>query len=161
MSNQSLGIYLRDHLAGAVAAIEILGLLHDNHADEPLGEFARALRADVEADRATLAELAERAGGGSSVVKEATAWLSAKVGRLKLGRDAAGTLGTLEALESVALGILGKLALWRGLVLVGPTDPRLSDVDFGRLAMRAEAQHERVEERRLEAVRAALGDRPG
>ncbi len=160
MSGESLGIYLRDHLAGAAAAIEILGLLHDNHADEPLGEFARVLRADVEADRAILAELAERAGGGSGVVKEATAWLSAKVGRLKLGRDGAGGLGTLEALETVALGILGKLALWRALVLVAPTDPRLSGADFGRLATRAEAQHERVEERRLEAARAALGAGP-
>jgi hypothetical protein len=157
MSGESLGIYLRDHLAGAAAAIEILDLLHDNHAGEPLGKFAQVLRVDVEADRAVLAGLAQRAGGGPSVVKEATAWLSAKVGRLKLGRDAAGTLGTLEALETLALGILGKLALWRALVLVAPAEPRLSGVDFGRLATRAETQHERVEERRLEAARASLG----
>jgi hypothetical protein len=158
MSDQSLGVYLRDHLAGAAAAVEILALLREQHAGEPLGEFAATLRGEIEADRAILVDLAEHAVGGSSVVKEATAWLSAKVGRIKLGRD--GPLGTLEALETVALGVLGKLALWRALLLVAPGDPRLDGVDFGRLATRAESQHEQLEERRLEAARVALGPDP-
>jgi hypothetical protein len=157
MSSDSLAIYLRDHLAGA-AAVDLLELLRDQYAGEPLGEFAEEILGDVEADRAALATLAQRVGGEPGVLKDATAWIGAKVARLKLGRHVAGSLGTFEALETLALGILGKLSLWRALVLVAPYDVRLAGVDFGRLAARAETQHDRVEERRLEAARPALGD---
>ena len=84
--SDNLGTYLRDHLAGAAAAIEILQLLQDHYTGESLARFCAELRVDVESDRAVLLELAERAGGGSSVLKEATAWLGAKISRLKLGR---------------------------------------------------------------------------
>lgn len=156
MSDDPLVTYLRDHLAGAAAAVELLEALRDQHTGEPLGGFAAQILADVQSDRATLAGIAERVGGEPGVVKEATAWIAAKAARLKLGRQVAGALGTFEALETIALGILGKLSLWRALVLVAQSDPRLAGIDFGRLAARAEAQHDRVEERRLEAARAAL-----
>src|SRR5262245_8052106 len=156
MRDEYLLTYLRDHLAGAAAADELLKLLREQHDGEPLGEFAAELLVEVEADRAALAELTERLGGSSSVLKEATAWVSAKVSRVKLGQRGGGDLDTLEALETLALGILGKLALWRTLVLVESANPRLAGLDFGRLAVRAEAQHDRVEERRLEAARVAL-----
>jgi hypothetical protein len=149
MGGDSLATYLRDHLAGATAAIDLLELLRDQHAGEPLGEFAAEMLADVEADRAALAAVAQRVGGEPGVLKDATAWIGV-----------AGGLGTFEALEALALGVLGKLALWRALVLVAPSDPRLAGVDFGWLATRAETQHDRVEERRLEAARSALGDEP-
>jgi hypothetical protein len=161
MSDDPLVTYLLDHLAGAAAAVDLLETLRDQHAGEPLAGFAAEILADVESDRATLASLAERVGGEPSVVKETAAWIAAKVARLKLGRHVAGALGTFEALETVALGIFGKLTLWRALVLVARCDPRLEGVDFGQLAARAEAQHERVEERRLEAARAALGPGSG
>jgi hypothetical protein len=75
---------------------------------------------------------------------------------LKLRRRAAGGLGTFEALEALALGILGKLALWRALAVSAAADARLRGVDFDHLAARAQAQHARVEERRLEAARVVL-----
>ena len=129
MSGDALATYLRDHLAGAAAAVDLLELLRDQHAGEPLGEFAAEILADVEADRAALAAVAQRVGGEPGVLKDATAWIGAKVARLKLGRHVAGDLGTFEALETLALGIVGKLALWRALVLVAPSDPRLVGVD--------------------------------
>ena len=128
MSGDALATYLRDHLAGAAAAVDLLELLRDQHAGEPLGEFAAEILADVEADRAALAAVAQRVGGEPGVLKDATAWIGAKV------------------------------ALWRALVLVAPSDPRLVGVDFGWLATRAEAQYDRVEERRLEAARSSLGN---
>jgi hypothetical protein len=158
MSGDALVTYLRDHLAGAAAAVDLLEMLRDQHAGEPLGEFAAEILADVEADRAALTAVAQRVGGEPGVLKDATAWIGAKVARLKLGRQVAGSLGTFEALETLGLGILGKLALWRALVLVAPSDPRLAGLDFGWLATRAETQYDRVEERRLEAARSALGN---
>jgi hypothetical protein len=118
------------------------------------------LLVEVEADRVVLQGLAERVGAGPSALKEATAWLGEKVARWKLWRRAAGGLGTFEALEALALGILGKLALWRALAVVAAAENRLRGVDFDHLAARARAQHARVEERRVEAARTALRAAP-
>jgi hypothetical protein len=151
-----LGKYLEDHLAGSGFAIDLLGAIRDQFAGEPLGQFAEGLLVEVEADRTVLKNLAERVGTVSGGLKGLSAWVAEKVSRLKLRRDASDGLGTFEALEFLALGVQGKLALWRALIIVGPGDARLEHVDFGRLATRAEIQHAQLEERRLEAARTAL-----
>jgi hypothetical protein len=155
--NDPLTIYLHDHLAGSKVAIDLLGAVRDQHAREPLGQFATELLVEIEEDRAVLRELIERVGAGrSSRVKEGIAWLIEKGARVKLHRHASRDLGTLQMLETLALGILGKLALWQALAVVAETDSRFSSVDFNHLAARAQAQHGRVEERRLEAARVVL-----
>ena len=151
-----LATYLEDHIAGASYAIDLLGAIRDQHAGEPLAEFAAGMLAEVEADAAVLKELAERVGAGSSGLKTASAWIAEKVSRLKLRRDSAGGLGTFEALEFLAVGIQGKLALWRALEVASCGDPRLDHLNFDHLARRAESQHSQMEERRLEAARIAL-----
>ena len=155
-----LATYLHDHLAGAVVAVNLLEALRGQHAGEPLGQFAAELLVEVEEDRAVLRGLAQRVGAGSGALKGAAAWLSEKVSRLKLRRRSAGELGAFEALEALALGILGKLALWRALAVAAAADARLRGVDFDHLGTRAQAQHARVEEYRLEAARAALRAAP-
>ena len=62
----------------------------------------------------------------------------------------------LEALETLALGIQGKLALWRVLEAVANRIPQLQIVDFDRLKQRAVQQHQRVEDQRLQSARTAL-----
>ena len=156
MSTDPLATYLQDHLAGAAAAIELLEMLRDQHEAESVGDLAAQLVAEVEADRGVLEALARRVAEGSSLLKDATGWLGAKISQLKLGRPPAGTLGTFQALETLALGVLGKLALWRALLEVAPSDARLRGVDFQALAERAQAQHARVEGQRLALARTAL-----
>ena len=74
---------------------------------------------------------------------------------MKLHQQVSGPVGKLEALEALAVGIQGKLALWKALEVAA--DPRLSGVDFEQLRGRALAQYDEVEECRLEvAVRAVL-----
>jgi hypothetical protein len=107
-----LATYLENHLAGAAAAIDVLGAIRDQHAGELLGQFAIGMLAEVEADNAVLKSLAAKTGGGSSSLKGVSAWVAEKVSRLKLKRGASDGLGTFEALEFLALGIQGKLALW-------------------------------------------------
>jgi hypothetical protein len=63
----------------------------------------------------------------------------------------------LEALEMLAIGIQGKLALWRALQVAG--NSRLTGVDYDRLSARARAQFDEVENRRLEAAQVVLADR--
>lgn len=63
---------------------------------------------------------------------------------------------TFEALEFLEIGIHGKWALWRALAAVAPSDPRLAGYDFDGLAARAQKQHDRVDQCRLELAHAAL-----
>lgn len=155
-----LATYLHDHLAASQFAIELLKNLHEQHAGQALGEFAATLLREVEEDRQTLQRIAEQAGTQASVLKDATAWVGEKVSRWKLWHTDSGELGTLEALETLALGILGKQALWRALSVVAPTNARVLGENFDALAARAQAQHARVEERRLQAARAVLQATP-
>jgi hypothetical protein len=151
--NDSLATYLHDHLAGSTYAIDLVEALRDRYAGESLGQFAARLLVEIKADRDTLRQLAERVGDGSSELKEMAAWLAEKVSRFKLSSGGASGLGTFEALEFLALGIHGKLALWRALSAVTDIDGRLQGVDFEHLAARAKSQHDDVERRRLEVAR--------
>lgn len=149
MRSDSLTTYLQDHLAGALHAIELLKSIRDHFSGEPLGTFATELLAEVEADREVLARLTERAGGTAGGMKEWAAWLAEKVSRLKLKHDSAEGLGTFEALEFLAIGVHGKRALWCAMAVVASFDSRLQGTDFSELIVRAENQHQKVEERRL------------
>jgi hypothetical protein len=151
--SDALTTYLHDHLAGAIHAIELLDAMQKRHTGDPLGDFAGALLVEIEADRTVLRDLAERAGVGSSGVKELAMWITEKVSRIKLGDKDAVSFGTFEALEFLVLGIHGKWALWRALALLAPNDARLQGVDFGRLRARAEMQEAQVDQRRLEIAR--------
>ena len=149
-----LEVYLHDHLAGSAAAIDLLETLRKERAGQPLGQFASELLAEIKDDRNTLRELGNKVGSDTSPVKEAAAWFAEKVSRLKLNHDSKDGLGTFEALEFLALGIQGKLAMWRALSAAQSFDERLQGFDFEHLAARAKSQHDNVEERRLDYARA-------
>jgi hypothetical protein len=162
MSSKTLRTYLNDHLAGSVAALELLDHLADLHPDPEGKRFFTGLRLEVEEDRRVLQQLLEKVGGKESTVRKAAAWLTERIGQAKLHLDdlGGGQLRALEAIEALGLGIQGKLALWRALAAVADRVPRLQGVDFGRLEQRAVQQHERVEARRLQTARVALTAEP-
>ena len=158
MSARHLSVYLYDHRAGAIAAVELLKQLEQAHADAPIAAFASALRSDIEADIRELEALMSRHGIAPSAVRNAGAWVTAKVAELKVRIDdpGDGALRLLETLEAVALGIDGKRALWNALSAADDQMPTSSGVDYARLAARAVTQREAVEKERLSAARAAL-----
>ena len=158
MSDGSLGIYLQDHLAGAAGAMELLEALQKRHAGEAVAVFAGEILAEVKEDDGVLEDFAARVGGGSHPIKEAAAWLAEKATRVKIGRGTEGELGVFEALETLALGIWGKRALWRALAVLSASDSRLKRLDLDRLINRAESQHARVEQFRLKLAPNALRD---
>jgi hypothetical protein len=151
-----LATYLHDHLAGSNFAIDLLRSMRDHYPNESLGQLASTVLLEVEEDRETLRRIVERVGKGSPDLKEAAAWILEKTSRLKLGHGEAKGIGTFQALETLALGILGKLALWRALAILAEKDDRLRDLDFRELIARAEAQHAKIEENRLLVARTAL-----
>jgi hypothetical protein len=158
MSSKALRTYLNDHLAGSVAALELLDHLADLHSDPDRKRFFTGLKAEVEEDQRVLQQLLEKVGGKESTARKAAAWLTEKIGQVKLRLDDVGDgqLRVLEAIETLGLGIQGKLALWRALAAVADRVPQLQGVDFARLEQRAIQQHQRVEVQRLQAARAAL-----
>jgi hypothetical protein len=159
MANEYLSTYLNDHLAGAAAAIEFLERLESVHADKELAQFFSDLRSDIEADRRELQNLMRGLQIKESPLRAAGAWIGEKVTALKLRVDdhARGPLGLLESLEVVALGIDGKLSLWRALNAVAGIAAAVQGVvDLELLTLRAEEQRWRVEVVRLESAKAAF-----
>jgi hypothetical protein len=146
--SEPLATYLNDHLAGARFAIDMLERLQDARRDEEFKKFTQDLLCDIEQDRAVLQGIAVEVSGGQSAVKEAAAWLSEKVSRLKLQLDDNDDLSLFEALEALSLGVLGKLKLWQSLSEISDRDPRLTRIDLGRLVVRAQSQHDAIEVRR-------------
>jgi hypothetical protein len=155
MSRDNLITYLNDHLAGSLAAVELLGHMIRLERGQQWEQALTEIRAEVEEDRTVLQTLLHEVGGKESQVRKAAAWITEKLGRAKLKLDdtGRGELQMLESLEALALGIQGKAALWRALANPGVPGKR---VDYARLEQRAVKQFQRVEALRLEAARAAL-----
>jgi hypothetical protein len=151
MATEPIIGYLDDHLAGSATAIQILETLRD---DSVVGAWSSAMLKEIESDRRVLSDLRLRIDQTSNPLKEAIGWLAGTLSRAKLHPKISGPLGRLEALETLAIGIQGKLALWRALRVA--IDPRLTGVDYEHLCARALAQFDEVEERRLDVARAVL-----
>lgn len=159
MSREILVTYLDDHLAGSVAAIELLehlGRLTRGTGREPV---FTSLQAEIQEDQKVVKELLRAVGGTESRTRKAAAWLTEKVGEIKLKLDdpGGGDLRLLEAFEILELGILGKLGLWRALSVAADAVPEVKKLNLRRLEERAQAQHDRVEVERLRVARAAFG----
>ena len=106
----NLKIYLNDHLAGAVAALELIDHRREEYKDEPLGKSFESLKADIDADKETLREIMRSLGIEESSVRQTGAWAAEKVAhaRLKIAGDES---GLVLALEGLIMGILGKRML--------------------------------------------------
>jgi hypothetical protein len=158
MAHDHLATYLNDHLAGAVAALELLAHLERAHAGTSVGRALIELRADIDADRETLESLMRRLHVTESRPRKATAWLAERLAWLKLRLDDSGhgAFRLFESLEAVSLGIEGKLGLWRTLAAIAPALPDVSALDYETLIRRATDQRGRAEALRLEAAPAAL-----
>ena len=151
----SLRLYLNDHLAGSVAAIEMIDHLIEHHSQDRFGKFFQELRNDIHADQEKLRDLIQKIGGEESTIRKAGAWLAEKLGRAKFG-DTGDSDELLQAAEGLVLGITGKKLLWRSLAAIEQNFPALQGMDFSELQKRAEDQLHRVETLRMEMAREAF-----
>jgi hypothetical protein len=143
----NLTTYLHDHLAGAQFAISLLADLAEQEVDTELAAFVSQLKAEIEDDRTILQGVVERLDSSPSLLKEASAWLTQKLGRAKfqLGSE---PFSIFEALEILSLGILGKRALWRALQSLPPHEA-YAQLNLDDLIDRAVRQYDQVEQRRI------------
>jgi hypothetical protein len=154
---KALASYLNDHLAGSVAAIELLDHLIKKQTGRRAAKFLAELRDDVQADQKVLQNLIGKLDLEESGVRKAGAWIVEKIGQAKISFGGeTGDLGLLQALEGLALGITGKKLLWRALRMVEAELPALQDIDLSRLEQQAADQFERVEKERLHLAREAF-----
>jgi hypothetical protein len=163
MADKAMHVYLNDHLAGAMLGSDLAEQIRDQNENTPLGELMRSLAPQIEEDRQTLIGLMQRMDSSKNPVKQAGAWVTEKASRAKFGGLTSGEpqLGTFMAVESLALGVLGKLSLWRALAQVAEQHPALASVDLNELIKRAQTQYDRLEHERLAASRRALSNARG
>ncbi|MEO5719323.1 MAG: hypothetical protein ABIR29_12255 [Chthoniobacterales bacterium] len=154
-ASEDLGIYLKDHYAAAVGAVDLLGHLSDAHNNKPLGTFFRDLLAEVKADHDRLHDIMKALGIEDSPMRNAGAWLAEKfgLGKLEFGGGETSGIRLIQALETLTIGITGKLLLWRTLKAAQQIASLLPQIDFDQLTLSAQEQIEEVEAERLDAAR--------
>ena len=153
-----LSVYLHDHLAGASGGVELARRAAKEHADTEFGPALASLAHEIDRDRDSLRTILDDLGMSDHTALEATSWLVEKVGRLKPNGQLVGRspLTALVELETLRLGIVGKLAGWTSLRTLANVDPRLDADHLDRLIVRAEAQAAQAEELRKSAVSKAF-----
>jgi hypothetical protein len=138
--------------------MELLEHLIQRHPDVPLGRRLNELRGEIEEDQMLVRDVLRRLGAAESSTKKALGWVTEKltVARRSVSLGYEPELATFEELETLAIGVQGKLAMWRALAIVASSQPALRMLDFPRLEQRASDQHERLEALRLGVANAAL-----
>jgi hypothetical protein len=151
-----LAIYLNDHYAGSVGAVELIKRGRKEHAGTELGRFLDDLGPQIEADRQALRQIMAAAGARPHLYKYGLAWLAEKAGRLNPnGRAVRGSpLSPVVELEALEAGITGKEMLWRALQ-AAPGAPTAGH-SLDDLIVRAQEQRAAVEQHRRGAAALAL-----
>jgi hypothetical protein len=152
VSRTPLSSYLRDHLAGATAGVNLARRVAAHAVGTPSGARLATIAAEIAADREALVRLMSQLGIRPSYLENALTRAGELADRLHALHGEPVTR-RLHELEMLSLGIAGKLALWEALRAV----PELTtQADLDRLIERARDQRARVEAERMACARAAL-----
>jgi hypothetical protein len=159
--NKHLAVYLKDHLAGSEAGLEILEHIEREHGIGRIADITTRIRREIEGERKVLTRLLEDLDASTSVPRRVAGWMSEKALELKLIADdpGNGALRLFEAVEAIKLGVHGKLGLWKALAANAQEIPVLRAVEYEPLIRQAEEQEELLELLRIEASRAAFAER--
>jgi hypothetical protein len=154
MDDRSFAIYLRDHLAGAEAASQIVRRLRRHPDQASIGGSMERLGPQFEEERAVLRSVIRRISPDeqAGVTKQA---LGIAGGLLAWARQMAlpgRTPSLVEDLEALAVGVWGKRLLWGALARAAARDERLIDIEVERLVKTAEAQEVELLRLRDEAL---------
>jgi hypothetical protein len=154
-----LATYLNDHLAGARVAIDLAEKAADRDRGERLGVYLAELRTAIDEDRVSLEGIIDRLGIEKGGVKATAGRAVEKVSRLRLNEKVTGDpdLSRVLELETLIMGVTGKLRLWHSLQESMATDARLSGVDLDALVQRAHDQLAGLEDHHREAAARAFG----
>ena len=156
---KELDSYLNNHLAGSVGALELIGHCAHLYEGKSLGLFFAEMKAQIGADQDALRNLMRRLGIEESKARQAGAWAGEKLGRalLTLAGNKPDGVGLLLVLEGLVMGVAAKTLLWRALSAANL--PKLMDLDFEELQLRAERQIKRIQAEQVRSARRTLMDK--
>jgi hypothetical protein len=160
MAEQPIHVYLNDHLAGATAGVELAKQASERH-DGELGEFFAQLADEVSADYNTLTSLMDQMDAHASGAKEVLAKAGSEISEAKFSGESMDDpeFGTFITLETLSIGVEGKLCMWKALKVVADDYPELSSTDIDTLIERAQSQRDKIEGKRLEVASTALSSK--
>lgn len=158
MAEKFLRIYLQDHLAGSTAGLELARRTRKANEGTTYGDTLAHVAEEIAEDRQALEEIMNELGFGADRAKNVAMWAVEKAGRVKLNGQLTGysPLSRVVELEGLVTGIGGKLAMWRALLDIAPSEPRLNRERLERLLERGEQQLRTVEGLHARASREAL-----
>ncbi len=156
MAYQGLETYLTDHLAGATAGVNLSRLAAEEHKADEHGPFFGEIASEIKADHETLEQLVAQLGTDKSATKTALAEVGSKLMAPKFTGGDDDELNAFITLETLSIGVEGKLCMWKALKTVGDANSSLGDLDIDELIGRAQSQRERIEAKRLEIAPQAL-----
>ena len=163
MDHKLLSVYLNNHLSGASAGLELFRRAAKHHAGSDRGLELARLTDEVAADRESLRDIMRRLGVEENRAMVALGWAGERAGRLKpngfLVRRS--PLSDIVELESLRIGVAGKLAGWQVLRGVAAHDSRLAREELETLLERAEDQAERLYKLHLQAAQEQLAQAQG
>jgi len=158
MNDRFLSTYLNDHLAGSVAAMELIRKAIEKNLGNEFALLLRKFLAEIAEEQGILKTLISRLEASPSKLKRLSAWLAEKLSRLKINSAFAGYSAESRFLdfEALFLGVNGKLDLWRALKECLSWDSRFSDVDFDSLWKRSLRQRDQIQDYCMKAARLAF-----
>src|ERR1700680_1792163 len=96
-----LSVYLHDHLAGSGFAIELLETMAREFKGHETGMVAAQVLGEVREARRMLETIIDKVGRSHLDLKDAAAWFTEKVSRIKLRHDDPLGIGAFEACEAL------------------------------------------------------------
>lgn len=143
-TGQWLPFYLRDHMAGATAGVNLFDRVAGGHGDHGVRAQIAQLRAEIDQDRMALGRIMAALGIRQISLTMLTGVLGEVAGRFKpngylTGRSPGADVLELEALTAA---VQGKARMWETLVARADRDPRLDADQLRDLLDRATAQGE-------------------
>jgi hypothetical protein len=155
MAYRALDVYLNDHLAGATAGVNLAQMAAEEHQQDEHGPFFAEIASEIKQDYGTLERLMEELGTDKSAGKTAVAEMGSKFMAPKFkGDDDA--LNAFITIETLSIGIEGKVCMWQALKRVEDAYPTLEKFGLDELLERAQSQRDRLEAQRLEIAAQAL-----
>jgi hypothetical protein len=148
--------YLRDHLAGADTAIEMVQGLRDAYRGGSEGTLFESLSEQFREDRGVVEDILAALGETPHSIKRLAGRATGGALRVVAG-GAPGDLSLFRSLEALAIGVQGKRCLWRAAQLIVPLPHPPGRRSFVELEADAVRQWETIERHRRSLVPRTFG----
>ena len=147
----ALAAYLREHLTGSDAAIEVVERLRLTHAGSQEGRLFASLFDEFREEREVVRLLLEQIGASPQSLRRLAGQASGAA-LVPANGGERGELSLFRTLESLAIGVQRKRCMWRALESLLGDQPIPSARSLGGLEAMAVRQWDAIEERRRALV---------